>query len=127
PDEYAEEVLYPHCFQPAHRLHHDMMALAAEHTSDHEDHLGIGGCAPGVPHGFDALRRYVRRVEPLNIDADRHDCNALPGRGVPGVDQFCDLIAHSHNALTADHDTVVETLEHILLAEAFVQIGRAHV
>ena len=54
-DEDAQEILEAHLLEPAHRLDHDVMTLAAQHAADHQDHLGLGRDAPGVAHRVDAL------------------------------------------------------------------------
>ena len=52
-DEHAQEILQAHLLEPAHRLDHDVMTLAAEHAADDQDDLGLGLDAPGAPHGVD--------------------------------------------------------------------------
>src|SRR5476649_2600641 len=122
-DEDAQEILEAHRLQPLCRLHHHMMALAAQDAADDQDHLGVALDAPGLTHRLDALARDLGRVEALEIDAGGHDRYALPRRAVAVADQLRDLLAHRHDAVAARHDAVVEVLEDVLVAKALVPAG----
>ena len=122
--EHADQILDAHGLEPAHRAHHDVVSLAAEHAAGHQDQLVAASGAPGVPHRLDARARDMRRIEPGRIDARRHHHDAIPRRAVAIVDQQRDLLADRDDAGTARHHAVVQPLEAVLLAEAFVPGGQ---
>ena len=122
--EHADEILQPHRLEPLHRLHHHVVALAAEHAADHEDHLVVAADAPGAPHRLDPLARHRGRIEPLDIDARRHHRDAVPRRAVAVVDQLGDLIAHRDHAVAARHHAVVEPLEAFCSRKPLYQVVR---
>ena len=67
--ENADEILQAHVFQPMHGLHHEMMALAPQQASGHQDQLRVRLDAEGAADRFHALRRDRVRIEALQIDA----------------------------------------------------------
>src|SRR5262249_50150429 len=122
-NEDAEEILEAHVLEPANRAHRHVVAFAAQDAPGHQDHFGLRLDPPSLAHGVDADARHARRIEAREVDARGHHRDALPGRAVTVVDEWRDLLARRHHAVAARHHAVVEVLEPILLAEAFVPTG----
>ena len=101
-----------------------MMALAAHDAADDQDHLGVALDAPGTRASPRRVARDLGRIEALEIDAARHDRDALPRHAVAVVDQLGDLLAHRNHAVAARHDAVVQVLEDVLVAKALVPAGQ---
>src|SRR2546421_4021207 len=100
-----------------------MMSFATKHTADHQNNLCPGFHSPAGPHGLDALARYGGRVEALDVDARRHDRDALPRRAIAFIDDLGDLVAHRDDAIAPRHHAVVDPFERILLSKGFVPGG----
>src|SRR6185437_16550780 len=119
-DEDAEEILQAAFLESLDGLDHDVVALAAQDAPDDQDDLGLAGHAPGVTNGVDARLRHALRIEPLEVDAARHDADPVPRRAVAVVDELGELLADRDDTVAARHDAVIEVLEQILVAEALV-------
>src|SRR6185312_9827988 len=120
----AEEVLQAHRLETIDGLDHHMMALAAQDAADDQDDLGVCGDAPGVTDGVDALLAHPLGVETLEIDAAGHDVKPVPRGAVAVIDELCQLLADGDDMIAARHHAVVEMLEQVLVAEAFVPAGQ---
>ena len=79
--------------------------------------------SPSGAYRLDALAGDNLGIETLQIDTARHHLDLVPSGAVTIIDELRDLLARRNNPIAARHDPVVETLEKILFAEAFVPTG----
>ena len=80
-DEDAEKILEAHVLEPLRRLHHHMMALAAQHAADHQDHLGVG-LTPQARR-IASMRSRVTSAGSKRSKSMLHGTTAMRSHGVP--------------------------------------------
>src|SRR5262249_6614498 len=121
--EHADEILEATLLEQPRRLHHDVMAFAADHAPGDQYNSRVAVDAPGVAHRRDTFGRHRGGIEFRVVDARVGDDDALRRHVVALGDQIGDLVAHREHAIAARHHAVVDMLEQVLLAEALVPGG----